>query len=48
VSQFQADPVFSTALERSAGGLVALTGQGMATPLLFAGSPHESARKPGV
>jgi len=44
VSQFHTDPVFSTELERSGGGLVALTGQGMATPLLFAGSPQAARR----
>ena len=44
MSQFQADPVFSTGLERRGGGLVALTGQGIATPVLFAGSPQAARR----
>jgi len=44
VSHFHADPVFSTELEPSGGGLVALTGQGTATPALFAGSPHAARR----
>jgi len=44
VSQFHADPVFSAELERSGGGLVASTGQGTATPALFAGSPHAARR----
>ena len=44
MSQFHTDPGFSAELERSAGGLVALTGQGIATPLLFAGSPRTARR----
>ena len=44
MSQFHTDPAFSTELERRGGGVVALPGQGIATPTLFAGSPQAARR----